>query len=107
VPRGQIANIGDTMVNALGYHNTRVATGWRLTHHLVAEQILQRPLTANDTVRFKDGNRTNLEPDNIEVLKKHTGSLRRRKAILEAKIEDLQAQLDEVNKEIAERGQRS
>ena len=102
MPRGKAAQIGDTMVNANGYHNTRLVDGWELTHRIVAEKKLGRKLKGNEMVRFVDGDRTNLEPNNIEVIETGNHSLRRRKASLEARIEELQAQLEEVNKELAE-----
>jgi hypothetical protein len=90
------------MVNQNGYHNTRTQDGWELTHRLVAEKKLGRKLKANEMVRFVDNDRTNLSPDNIEIIETGNHSLRRKKASLEARIEELQAQLEEVNKELAE-----
>lgn len=98
MPRGRTSEIGDTMVNANGYHNTRTERGWRLTHQLVAEKKLGRSLLPDEIVKFVDGDKTNLEPDNILVIKKNTVSLRRRKAVLEARIEDLLAELAEINR---------
>jgi len=89
------------MVNANGYHNTRTSDGWELTHRLVAEKKLGRKLKANEMARFIDGDRTNFKPDNIEVIETGNHSLRRKKASLEARIEEHQAQLDEVNRELA------
>lgn len=100
MPRGQAAKIGDTHVNANGYHNTRTDTGWRLTHHIIAEKKLGRPLDGSEMVKFVDGDRSNLSPSNIEVIKKNKTSLRRRKALLEAKIEEMQAELNEINQEL-------
>jgi hypothetical protein len=91
MPRGQRANVGDTMVNANGYHNTRTETGWRFTHHLVAEEKLGRPLNG-EQVRFKDGDKENISPDNIEVVPLGKASARKRLARIEAQIEELQAQ---------------
>jgi hypothetical protein len=101
MPRGQKAKEGDTMVNALGYHNTRTRDGWRLTHHLVAERKLGRPLR-DEIVRFKDGDKRNLDPGNIEVLAKNKQSVRRRKARLEANLVDIVMQLIAVNEELGE-----
>lgn len=100
MPRGQTAKVGDTMVNVNGYHNTRTATGWRLTHQLIAEEKLGRPLDETEMVKFFDSDRSNLDPDNIVVIKKGKTSLRKQKAILEAKIEDLKGKLDEINREL-------
>lgn len=93
MPRGQSAKVGDTMTNVNGYHNTRTDEGWRLTHHLIAEEKLGRKLnTGSEMVRFIDGDRSNLSPSNIEVIAKNKTSLRRRLAQVEAKIEELQAE---------------
>lgn len=105
MPRGKSSKVGDTMINALGYSNTRTEEGWRLTHHLIAEQKLGRKLHPDiEMVRFADGDRSNLSPDNIEVLKKNKVTLRKRKALLEAKIEDLQGELAEIIKELEVEG---
>lgn len=96
--RGQRAEVGATRVAPNGYHYTKVEIGWRLTHHIVAEQVLGRPIkTDEELVRFIDGKRHNLAPNNIEVVPRKTGSLRRRKAVIEARIEELQAELAELN----------
>lgn len=100
MPRGQTANVGDTMINANGYHCTRLANGWELTHRLIAAGKLGRPLGTDEFVTFKDGDKSNLDPGNIEVRKRNQGSLLKRKANLEARIEELQAQLARVEKEL-------
>lgn len=99
--RGQKANVGDTSINANGYHNTRVEEGWRLTHHIIMEETLGRKLRPNERVVFKDGKRDNLDPSNIVVSTSARGSLRRKKAQLEERIRELQAQLDDVIDELA------
>jgi hypothetical protein len=87
-------------VSPNGYHYTRVKGTWRLTHHIVAEGFLGRKLRDGERVRFKTSNRMNLSPSNIEVVEKGKGSLRRRKAALEARIEELQAQLADINDQL-------
>ena len=57
-------------------------------------------LSGEYTARFKDGNRNNLDPDNIILLEKGKGSLRKRRAVIEARIEELQAELKSINKEL-------
>lgn len=99
--RGQKAQIGDTRVSSNGYHYTRTEAGWRLTHHLIAEKELGRPLESNESVRFV-GDKTDLSPDNITIVLKGKSSLRRRQAQLEARIAELQAELRFINQEIAE-----
>ncbi len=39
----------------------------RLAHRVVAEQTLGRPLTQNEVVHHRDGNRYNNEPENLVV----------------------------------------
>jgi hypothetical protein len=98
--RGSRSEVGDTHVAKNGYHYTRTEERWRLTHHLVAEEKLGRPLSDTERVVFVDGDRTNLDPDNIEVRRKVTSSLRKKEAQLVARIEELQAQLDAVRTQI-------
>jgi hypothetical protein len=100
MPRGKTAEIGDTRVAPNGYHYTRTEGGWVLTHHLAAEKLLGRPLRAEERVKFKSKDKTNFSPSNIEVILKGKSSLRRRKAQLEARIEELQAELKYVNNEL-------
>jgi hypothetical protein len=98
--RGKTAEVGDTRVSKNGYHYTKTGTGWRLTHHLVAEEKLGRPLNENEIVQFI-GSKTNLRPDNVRVIQKRTSSLRKRKAILEERIEEMQAELDSINEQLS------
>lgn len=103
--RGQEVPVGSVRVSANGYHYTKVEDdgsgkpGWRLTHHLVAEKKLGRKLLPNERVSFVD-KKTDLRPKNIVVTQQGTSSLRRRKAHIEAKIQELQAELDEINQEL-------
>jgi hypothetical protein len=99
--RGKAVADGATRVSQNGYHYTKTGGKWRLTHHIVAEQILGRPLREDERVSFKDPKqRLNLEPSNIVISEKGQGSIRRRKAQLEVRIAELQAELDEINKEL-------
>ena len=100
MPRGQKAREGDTRVAPNGYHYTRTATEWRLTHHIHAERYLGRPLREGERVEFVGKDKLDFSEGNIKVTVQGRGSLRRRKAQLEARIRELQAELDEVNKEI-------
>lgn len=101
MPRGQLANVGDVMVNKNGYHHTRTEDGWRLTHHLVAEEkILGRMLRPGEQVRFKDGDRTNLHPENLEVIFTKTSSIRRRLARIESQLQDLQAEKEDLEEQL-------
>lgn len=102
MPKGTPGKDGDTNVAANGYHYTRVAGKWRLTHHLVMEKTLGRPLDKSEMVKFKDGDRTNLDPDNLETVIKKDKTARGRLAVIEQKIMELEAEreklLSEINK---------
>lgn len=103
--RGAAANVGATRVSANGYHYTKAVDPsdgkekWRLTHHIIAEQKLGRPLREDERVHFV-GKKSDLSPDNIKVVEKGRSSLRRRKAQIEARIQELQAELEEINREL-------
>lgn len=94
--RGRKSKIGDTRVSANGYHYTRTKTGWELTHRLVAANKIGRSLSPEERARFIDGDRSNLSPDNIEVYEIRQASKERKRARIEARIEELQAQLEEL-----------
>ncbi len=98
--RGQVSEVGETRTSANGYHYTRTEDGWRLTHHLIAEKQLGRRLKEDERVSFKDKNKKNLDPDNIVVNLQGRSSLHRRKAQLEARIEELKAELAALEEEI-------
>ncbi len=99
MPRGKQAEVGDTNTSANGYHYTRTEEGWRLTHHLVAEKKLGRPVAPDETVRFVDGDRNNLSPDNIIVTTRKT-SLRGKIAKLEAQIMELTAEKERLQRQL-------
>jgi HNH endonuclease len=101
--RGSTSEIGETRVAPNGYHYTRTEDGWRLTHHIIAEQRYGRPIAANERVVFVDTDRTNLVPSNIKIVKKNVGSLRKKEARLVARIQELQAELDQVRATIKKR----
>lgn len=95
MPRGQAAEVGNTHTAKNGYHYTRTEDGWRLTHHLIAEKTLGRRIdTTAETVRFKDKDCHNLHPDNILVVPKGHKSNGSKRAQLEVRIAELQAQLE-------------
>lgn len=105
--RGKASEVGDTRISQNGYHYTKVENrgdgkpGWRLTHHLKAEEYLGRPLKESERVSFKTGNKLDFSRGNIIVSEKGQGSIRRRKAQVEARIAELQAELDGINEELA------
>jgi|SRR5262252_9499320 len=94
--RGQRSKVGDTRTSPNGYHYTRTEKGWVTTHTIIMEKSLGRKLEANERVRFKDGNKRNLSPSNLEVRVIQPGSRERRIAQLRTRIEDMQAQLEDL-----------
>lgn len=95
--RGRKSKVGDTRVSKNGYHYTRTKNGWELTHRLVAAKQLGRDLTPEERIRFTDGDRTNLDPDNIEVYEVRKQSIEKRKARIQSRIDELQAELNELD----------
>jgi len=87
------------MVSANGYNNTRTEDGWRPTHHLVAEAKYGRGLTAADRVKFVDGDKTNLQPENIIVVPRTTKSASVRLAKLYALRAEIDAEIRELESE--------
>lgn len=87
--RGKKAADGDEYVAQNGYKYRRVAGKFRLVHHIIAEQKLEREIdTKAERVVFVDGDRTNFDPDNISVLPKSSNSARR-VAQIEHRVEEL------------------
>lgn len=93
--RGNASPVGATRVSANGYHYTKTEDGWRLTHHLLAEEKLGRPLEDNERVYFVDKDRTNLSKDNVEV-KETVDQTEKRIADLRARIRRDQDELNEL-----------
>jgi hypothetical protein len=98
--RGRKSVIGDTNVAKNGYHYIRTDTGWRLTHHVIAEEKLGREIKYGETVRFVDGNRDNLTPENVTVVPVRS-SLRGRIAKIEAQIMELEGERDRLKAKLA------
>lgn len=104
-----VAAVGSTRRAQNGYSYTKVKNEgpnqWRLTHHMIAEKNLGRPIdTSVERVVFVDGDRWNLKPENIKVVPKGQGPLTKRRADLEDRIRELKAQLDDVNQKLAAQG---
>jgi hypothetical protein len=99
--RGKAASPGDTNVSQNGYHYTRTETRWRLTHHLLAEEMLRRPIKDDEQVYFLDGDRTHLVMDNIGVRPKLLNGSKR-KGQLYARIEQLIAEYVDGGHDIAD-----
>lgn len=104
MPRGVASKDGDTNVAPNGYHYTRHGGKWRLTHHLIAEKMLGRPLESDEMATFIDKDRKNICESNIRVVLRKT-SLQGRIATLEDQIREKQAELDKL-KAMREKTQR-
>ena len=100
--RGRKAHIGDTRIAPNGYHYTRTDGGWESTHRLVCAERLGRSVNSNERVRFLDGDRTNLNPENLEVYTIKQGSSHSRIARLEAKKDDIMSELIDLYKEVGD-----
>jgi len=98
--RGSNVPVGTTRTATNGYHYTKTETGWRLTHHIIAEQTLGRPIRPDERVVFKDGKRANLLPGNVEVKAKGYTSIHVRKDKIQARIEDLVRELNAIEQEL-------
>lgn len=98
--RGKNAINGAERKAPNGYWYVKVDGKWRLKHHIAMEQILGRPLQADESVRFVTGNKENYKSDNLRVVVKGKASLRRRLAVVEAKIDEYVAERDRLIEEI-------
>ena len=90
--RGQTSAVGEERTAPNGYHYTKTKEGWRLTHHLIAERMLERALKSNERVTFKDGDRANLSEDNL-VVRETKNSKEDRIKYLKSKIASLENEL--------------
>lgn len=101
--RGTESEEGATRVAKNGYHYTKVGYKWRLTHHLIAEKALGRGVdTETERVVFIDKNRTNLDPSNVQVVPKGKTTIRRRIALIEARIIELEGQKYQLERELSD-----
>jgi len=95
--RGRAAQPGSTNVSANGYHYTRTEDKWVLTHHLIAAKKLGHPIdTKKVQVFFIDGDKTNLDPDNVGIRPKHASSAQKRLAQLHARRQEIDAEIQEL-----------
>lgn len=93
MPRGEASKLGTVTITANGYSTTKTLRGWVPTQQLIAEKALGRALRPDERVTFADGDRKNLNPDNIVVVPRNRMSKAAKATKLEAQIAELQAQL--------------
>lgn len=103
--RGQRSPVGARRRSPNGYWYTKVEEDgkqfWKLDHHIVAEKhILNRSLTADERVIFRTGDTDNLSPDNLQVVKKGKVHIRRRIGQVEARIAELQGELENLQAQL-------
>lgn len=102
--RGANAPVGAEMTSQNGYHYTKTEDGWKATSRIIAEkEILHRPLQPNERVGFRNGNKLDFRPENLVVTKTKTGldMMKRRRDALIVRIEELQAQLQDLEEDIS------
>lgn len=102
--RGKPSAVGDVRQSQNGYWYTKTEQGQRLTHHIVAEAKLGRPLLPTERAIFVDRDRNNLDPKNIHVVKKGSRSIRARIAVIESRVTELLAERDRLLQQLKERG---
>lgn len=101
MPKGITSPVGTVTVNANGYSQTKTETGWKGTHTLILEEKLGRRLRPGESARFKDNNRTNLDPENIYLSTSSAyRSIKAKIAKLQAEIEDRQALIKDLELEL-------
>lgn len=92
MPKGELDVMGTERVRQNGYTEVKTPQGWRYKHHLVAEEKLGRKLLSTERVLFVDKDKTNFDPDNLEVV---TSNAKKNKISL------LQNRLDKVESEVS------
>ena len=96
MPRGHASEVGERRKQQNGYWTVRTEDGWRFEHHVIMERVIKRPLVANEMVKFRDADKDNLHPDNLILALKGTSSARRRLAVVEQRIKELNAERDQL-----------
>lgn len=103
--RKRVVPIGATRVAPNGYHYTKVSdekgqNNWRATHYILAEEMLGRPIRADERVTFIDTSlRSTPTKKNILVVKKRAKTKAAIVAEIRNKIEELKGQLVEMGEE--------
>lgn len=104
--RGANAAVGATRVSKNGYLYIKTEfNGWQLAHRRMAEEeLLKRPLNPNERVTFKNGNKMDIRPENLEVSAVRTdmAAMEKRRDAIIVRIEELQGQLADLEEAIAQ-----
>lgn len=91
--KGKAVDNGSTRVAPNGYHYTKVNGTWRLTHHIKMEEYIGRKLRDGERVHFVTGNKLDFSKKNLRLVVQGTTTARKKVAQLEAKLQDVQADL--------------
>jgi hypothetical protein len=102
MPRGQQAEVGTRTKNKNGYWQTKTEDrGWMADHILLMEAHIGRRLRPNEFVKFKSEDRGNLDLGNLELRTRGDAkSAAARLAAIEVRIEELQAEAEELRRQI-------
>ena len=105
MPRGSTAQVGDTRIAKNGYHYTKTEDrNWVLTHWLTAEAARggEQINPEKEMVQFIDAKfkKDPTNPAGVRIIKKNTSSLRKRLAVVEARIEEYQAERARIMKQL-------
>lgn len=95
MPRGAAAPVGTERIAPNKYQYVKTEDrGWVLKHWVVWEQTNGRQVDNKvEQIRFKDGNRTNLDPSNLICVPKGKVQLRAKLGRLYAQRDDILAQI--------------
>ena len=103
MPRGKKAEIGDRTVNKNGYEYIRTESGWEGAHVVLMQEHLGRKLETYEYVAFKNGHRPPVTLDMIELRRRgDRKSKASRIAEIQCRIEELQGELELLEKEEAD-----
>ena len=83
----------DTYISQNGYVQWKIGGRWQAAHRFVMEGKLKRRLLPGERVRFVDGDKTNIDADNLEI-STATDSKQERIAYLHQVIEGAQNELE-------------
>jgi hypothetical protein len=97
--KGRKVDIGTITVTDDGYSVIKTEGGWELVHRLVASEKLGRKLHPSERVYFVDGDRANLDPENIAIAKKGVSDKVRRYQKLRERMDDLIVEMEDLLKD--------
>lgn len=66
-PGGKALPEGTKRAHSSGYVQVKTGKDWRMEHHVVMEQAIERPLRSDERVHHKNGVRHDNDPTNLEL----------------------------------------